>query len=272
MRESSLPTSPADSSVRRLQAPAVLAVGWNSLAIELLRVGDCEEAMNVFEMALTGLSSADTMPEPPIVCACKCGVVSYDVGHSAVALDNASRAVVHSVNVDERTSPRANFTIVDEHVTSPGNTFSLYNRAFVYCDHNASLDVRRWMACLSHVHAVLLYNAGLTFHRVALANGKSEHFDRALSLYNLSMSLLNENVRRGSYAPELDVVFLALFNNIGHIRCHYFQHEELAMCLEGLGAILYQTDSKFFLTKEEWVLFDMTLLATGRQSKVAPAA
>jgi len=162
--------------------------------------------------------------------------------------------------------------------TSPGNLYSVYNRPFIVNDHWRDMDVFVWAQSLPHVPAVLYYNAGLCCHRLACGSGSGAsptniagnnpnaaqqstlYYQQALEFYNTAGRLLEGNARAGVYLTELDILLLAVTNNVGHIYSHFSSLDEARRCLERMLAVFILSDCKALMTKDEYVFFHINIL------------
>jgi hypothetical protein len=293
---------------------STLAVALNNTAVDLLRRGQNEDAMQLFDCAWCSLNLrvpsgiVDSIPQPqdqappfhetphlipPSPCDSPCGtrcptpspVVQEDqhLGTSTLGLATLSAflhltmsrrdVIVHSVNTDNSTSSKVSMADEEDLKASPSNFFSIYNRAFVLNDHGRDIDLPLWLRCVPHIPAVLLYNAGLTYHRRAVSDGSTSMFVKALELYQMSKIFLENNANSGFYLIELDILLLALANNMGHCHSHFCNMTETRMCLEHMLTIFFRSESTVLLTKDEYVFFYINiLLGVGRKPIFAAAA
>jgi len=159
----------------------------------------------------------------------------------------------------------------DDLSASPSNCFSLYNQLFAFKE----LKVES----LGFAHrtflppAVMLYNMGVTYHRRALKNGHSENYARALSLYGLSIQIIEESIIYGLCVPDYSLLQLALYNNIGFIHSHFFNDDLAIVCAGRLLGTFVSMDCSRLLSKDEYVFYYMNLLFfLNRTPKIAPAA
>ena len=180
--------------------------------------------------------------------------------------------MVQSVNTDDFTSSKASMTHDMDLKTSPNNLFSVYNRAFVFNVHGRDMDLIFWLRCGPQIPAVLLYNAGLVFHRLALQDGSTATFLKALELYQMSKIVIENNAKNGYYMTELDVVLLALANNMGHCHSHFSNMEEVRICLERLLTIFFLSESSVLLTRDEYVFFYINILLAESRTPILAAA
>jgi hypothetical protein len=179
--------------------------------------------------------------------------------------------IIKSVNADDATSDKVNMADQIDLAGSPGNFFTVYNRAFVFC--KTDTDLSRLFQCFPYLSAVVLYNAGLTFHRLAVTEGSSRKYEKALEFYCQCKKMLDSNVAAGLHLMELDVLVMALANNMGYIYSHFFQLDESKHCLERMITCFFTFSSKVLLTRDEYVFFYMNiLLLVNRRPVLAPAA
>jgi hypothetical protein len=148
---------------------------------------------------------------------------------------------------------------------SPDNLFDFYNRAFVI-----STNIARELPLVyeSVTTAVLLYNTGLSCHGNALRSGSSRELRRSLQLYKMSLRIIQDN---SSLHGEdmLQVVLLALLNNIGCIHSHFYDWNEMSECREVLYSLFASSKD---LTMEDYVFFSYVLLPSYHISPVPAAA
>jgi hypothetical protein len=148
---------------------------------------------------------------------------------------------------------------------SPDNLFDFYNRAFVISPNIAGgLPV----IYESVTVAVLLYNTGLNCHGNAIRSGSSRELRRALQMYKMSLRIIQDN---SSLHGEdmLQVVLLALLNNMGCIHSHFYDWNEMNECREDLYSLFASSNN---LTMEDYVFFSYVLLPSYHISPVPAAA
>jgi lipoprotein signal peptidase len=118
-----------------------------------------------------------------------------------------------------------------------------------------------------------LYNTGLVFHLLALQTGSTSIFLKALELYKLSMIILEDNAKNGFYVSELDILILALTNNMGHCHSHFNNLDDVSMCLQRICKVFLLSVSTVLLSDDEYVFFyRVTLTSPHRTPVLAPAA
>jgi tetratricopeptide (TPR) repeat protein len=182
--------------------------------------------------------------------------------------------IVHSVNLEP--APSSVLSMLndgDSNSASPNNFFYLYKRAFIFDLRGQEANPLVWLRCVPQIPAVLLYNAGLIFHRLAVRNGSTSTFLKALELYHMSQNLLEGNTEYGLYAAELDVLRLALTNNMGHCYSHFNNVNETRNCLERMLVLFLFSASAILLTKEEYDFYHISILfGVCQKPVVSPAA
>ena len=96
---------------------------------------------------------------------------------------------------------------------------------------------------------------------------------RDLAELDASKILLETNAKSGYYLSELDILLLALANNMGHCQSHFNSIDESRICLERMLAIFFLSDSTVLLTKDEYVFFYINIhLGISRAPIFAAAA
>lgn len=157
--------------------------------------------------------------------------------------------------------------------TSPGNMFSVYDRPFVVNDQWRDADLLVWAQSLPHVPAVLHFNAGLCCHRRACRTALTADYRRALAFYVTAGRLLEANARAGGYLTEVDILLLAVANNVGHIYSHLSCWDGAQSCLDRMLAVFVLSECKALMTMDEYVFFHINiLLFTSRWPILAGAA
>jgi hypothetical protein len=181
--------------------------------------------------------------------------------------------VIKSVPIDGPLCSLISMSEDANHKVSPGNYFSIYKRAFLMDVHDREMDLLGWLRCVPHMPAVLLYNTGLVFHLLALQTGSTSVFLKALELYKLSMIILEDNAKNGFYVSELDILMLALTNNMGHCHSHFHNLDDVSMCLERMSKVFLLSVSTVLLSDDEYAFFyRVTLMSPHRTPVLAPAA
>ena len=110
---------------------------------------------------------------------------------------------------------------------SPDNFFHIYENAFLV-PKSAKAYMHPY-AFQDLVSAVLMYNTGLLCHRQGLEIGNFRMLERALFLYEMAASTVQQDASYKS--DDIDGLFmLALTNNMGHIHSHMFCQEKADFC------------------------------------------
>lgn len=154
---------------------------------------------------------------------------------------------------------------------SPSNYFSVYNQLFAFKDLKA--ESLSWTHRTFLTPAVILYNMGLTYHRLALKDIRTERYEQALYFYSLSIRIVEECINCGLYVSDFSLLQLALYNNMGFTNSHFFNENEAMACAGRLLATFASMDCSRLLSKDEYVFYYMNLLfLLNRNPKFAPAA
>jgi hypothetical protein len=109
------------------------------------------------------------------------------------------------------------------------DVFVLFNRAL----HLPS-EVDEMMARSNFYHhllsVVLTYNIGLAHHLAGLHNGSTPLLSRGFDFYSMAYAALTEQSKHLQGPSDfLNLAFLALANNIGHIHAHFRCFNETAI-------------------------------------------
>lgn len=163
----------------------------------------------------------------------------------------------------------------------------IFNKVFVLGNDDGTED--DWLIqdehCQNVTLGVLLYNLALCHHLVGIARGHSDELRIALSLYQMSLSLLDigsnhPKTRRenGSHEECQNVVLLllAIFNNSANIHSRHFNREETRSCLACLKEIVeYYADHQALTSVEDdHFFFYLNLFVTApvEDFAISPAA
>lgn len=133
-------------------------------------------------------------------------------------------------------------TLYDHRPTSPEQTFTLFNRAFVV----EASDLRSLDEFEQHeILAIFLYNIALSHHSMALQAGaatsakgadlENKYYEAAHGFYEMAVNTLYQEQREGTVRFLL---LLALFNNMGHIFSKFYNHIGTRICCELIRDIL----------------------------------
>jgi tetratricopeptide (TPR) repeat protein len=157
-------------------------------------------------------------------------------------------------------------------IYSPSNSFSVYNRAFVFVEERTS--VLGWSRRMRLLPAVILFNLALIYHRKAVQTALgSNDYDLAQQYYTTALHVVNENLKFDLYTPDYSLLMLAIYNNMGFICSHFFREHETMMIAGRMLATFASMDCSRLLVKDEYVFYYMNLLfLLNRHTIFAPAA
>ena len=153
-------------------------------------------------------------------------------------------------------------------VYSPDNFFQIYENAFLVSD--CAKNYMHPSAYEDHVAAVLMYNTALMCHRQGIQNGNFVMLERALFMYEMAASTLQQDTAYSGDNDIDDLFMLALINNMGHIHSHTFRHEKSRFCQKVLEDLIHDEISRagsvdaashchFFLECLQFKEFGLTL-------------
>lgn len=131
----------------------------------------------------------------------------------------------------------------------------------------------QWLRSVPHIPAVILFNAGLVKHRQAIllcstttpktsttsSTSSTALFHEGLTLYKMAQHCLDCNAQSGYYVAELDVLSLALANNMGHVYSHFHEWDLVKACLEKMVLLFLFANTTFLLAGEEYEFFHTTI-------------
>jgi hypothetical protein len=186
--------------------------------------------------------------------------------HEATAQTNVNTSttttnVVYSVSIDHPlNSPKINYLS-----TSPDNLFEFYNRAFVISSDAPNVDKEVYESIIT---AVVLYNMGLSCHRKAGRSGATRELHSALKLYEMSAKVIQDVPKLSR--DSVNVLVLALINNMGYIHSHFYDYTAIEQCRAFLYS-LFMSSNTNDLTPEDCVFFSYVLLRND-MSPMSPAA
>jgi hypothetical protein len=171
--------------------------------------------------------------------------------------------IVESISIDHPQSE----TKTNYWSTSPDNSFDFYNRAFVLASSSVNGEIHE---CV--MSAIMLYNMALTYHSSAVRTGTTRKLHRALKLYRMSFRVLQEN--SDISCDMVDLLLLALINNMGFIYSHFYDWDEMKKSHEVLHSLFMSTcDISNGLKAKEYTFFSYVISPDYQLSSVsAPAA
>jgi hypothetical protein len=161
--------------------------------------------------------------------------------------------------------------------------FTIYNRAFDF--DKASTDALTdftWLRCASNIATVLLFNAGLACHVLAVQTESDDWYAEAMHYYTISAQSVRGQMESRQYDGELDLLVMALYNNLGHCyECWGSQDQDTdsatSLCFDYVRSIFVGSNSRLYaiMNTVEYQFFVQRLtlgLYKQVQSPLAPAA
>jgi hypothetical protein len=260
-------------------------VALNNSGVNLLEHGDHQQALVKLTSALSCLGivlASDATRDytiesnrewlsPDLFSNCR--EVSNSTGAAMNAVGTNVKLVFRSVGVVDAVQSEETAASCDP-TASCNDFFTVYDRAFlVFEGGTRNMDVLTWLALIPFILPAIFYNIGLIYHRRAIRSGKTVGLSQALDLYSASLFLLGRHASAGLLKHQCNVLLLALYNNVGQIHSHFFNEAQTLFCIDQLISVFLETDYTLFLTKEEFIFFDMNILfAVRRWPILAPAA
>jgi tetratricopeptide (TPR) repeat protein len=260
-------------------------VALNNTGVALLRNGDHQQALGKLTSALSCLGTVlvsdaahiytiegnRTWLNPHFFSTWR------EVSNGLAAAMNTERAhaklVFRSVAVADA-APIEKTAASCDPTASHNDYFTLYDSAFsVFEDWARNMSLLTWLALIPCILPAIFYNIGLIYHRTAIRYDSTGGLLQALDFYSASLFLLERHASAGLLKSQCNVLLLALYNNIGQIHSHFYNEAQTLFCRDQLISVFLQTDYTRFLTKEEFIFFDMNILfAVRRWPILAPAA
>jgi tetratricopeptide (TPR) repeat protein len=256
-------------------------VHWNTKAIALAQQNSNDEAIKGFRRALACLfrivgTKKDSNVHHRTTCTAKkmyTGTELMDTSESMQTTIVESVSKVESVSIVEIASivesisidhPQSNAE-TNYLSTSPDNAFQFYNRAFALTSSSIKEEVHD-----SVMAAILLYNMALAYHSKAMRTCATKELYRALKLYRMSFDVLQDNSKIS--CDMVNLLLLALINNMGFIHSHIYDWDEMKNSYEVLHSLFMATcDISNNLEAEDCMFFSY-VLSPLQISSVAPAA
>lgn len=103
---------------------------------------------------------------------------------------------------------------------------------------------------------VLLFNAGLASHILAVRETSSSLFERALLFYESAYKLIRNQEGLHQYATEMDIVYMALVSNMSHCYARLQNTNHMVRYHNELCHIYLGTGKLHRLTIEEQAFFE----------------
>lgn len=249
-----------------LPSPNMIVASLNNSALQLMSQGKNEEAISLLGNALSAPGAGSLLSSSSGLCQ-----ETIPLSMGSVTADDGD-PVIRTRNTDDPFSASPDLQLPEKIIesASPSNFFTIYNRVVEIVD----ICSPKWDKYSFHIPAILLYNSGLAWHRIAFLENCDAKYERALENYNAAHSQLIYHASLGIYHPEVcDLLLLALCNNMGHIHSHFIHLKETRLCVEALFTVFFMIGNKRVLSKEEYVFFYLNILLTVNRTPVlAPAA
>jgi hypothetical protein len=246
-------------------------VDMNAKGVALSQQNNLDEATNSFRRALACLFELVETKEDSNAHHHRTTTGTAKKICSGTKLTDTSESmqtkIVESISIDHpQSATKTNYLS-----TSPDNSFDFYNRAFVL--NSSSANGEEVHECVMTVMtAIMLYNKALTYHTNAVRSGATKKLHRALKLYRMSFRVLQENPDIS--CDMVDLLLLALVNNMGFIYSHFYDWAEMKKSHEILHSLFMSTcDISNSLEAEEYTFFSYVISPHYQTSSVsAPAA
>lgn len=247
------------------QPPNVIVAALNNSALQLMSQGKNEEAINLLGNALSAPAAGSLLASSDL----RVETLPFSMGSATATVGDP---IIQTRNADDPFSASPELQLPEKIIesASPSNFFTIYNRVVEISD----VSSRKWEKYSFHIPAILLYNSGLAWHRIAFQENCDAKYERALENYSAAHAQLVYHASLGIYHPEVcDLLLLAVCNNMGHIHSHFIHLKETRLCVEALFTVFFMIGNKRILSKEEYVFFYMNILLTVNRTPVlAPAA
>ena len=211
---------------------------WNNRAIQHLRQGNSSDAVLILLKAVFRLRKARAREGVP---------KGFQSKEGQAVLSQLAANISLEVFPKPQTPTEA--------------AFPLFDQAFVFSNSaHTTDDAHLWPL----TYGILLYNTGLALHVKGMENGgQPQSLHLAMKFYRMALEVLEAPVG-GSL-----LLLLALFNNMGHIQCHFYNVEEALQCVDWLKALISAKST--VLRPREHSFFSLSVL-TGSKLTLAPAA
>ena len=153
--------------------------------------------------------------------------------------------------------------------TCPGSLFSFYNAAIVAEELCTEME----LFFSAELSAMILYNMGLVYHRLALQTGSTHNFSKAMKLYKVSGSIVASNDY--DFTHDLTILKLALLVNMGHIYSNFLDQNGTNECADGINTLYHSVDVKALDPDTRQLFYDNMFLSQQPSKNLfglAPAA
>lgn len=156
-----------------------------------------------------------------------------------------------------------------EQSSCPTSLFTFFDAAIIPEEMSPELE----LAFCTELSAMILYNLGLIYHRIAVATGSTAYFCKAIKLYDVSASIVFAQDSETYFSHGIATLKMVLYVNMGHIYSNFLDQSATAQCVHGMHGLLASLDSAS-LTPEMRKLFVQNMFVTPNQYSMtlAPAA
>lgn len=166
--------------------------------------------------------------------------------------------------------------LVGEDITASSaycdNVITVYNRAFVLKSEIEDEDPYFSRENEHTVPSIILYNMGVSHHILALKTGRSATLSKALQLYTMSFSMLQQ---ASDMLDDFDIlVLLALSNNMGAICSELYDQQGAQTSQDMVERVLASSDCLDALEEKDLEFFSLNLMffSEHQMNILAPAA
>lgn len=191
------------------------------------------------------------------------GVHGNDSVHVKISPTNGSSSDINEAKAPSESIYDANDGFV-----------SLFHRALIICE-SAVAEISEMGDPCSFLSAVVLFNIGLNHHRTGLQSAnQSFRLGKALTLYRMARSILEQSPDRTMGTKFGLLVYLASCNNMAHIFSELCAFDELKYTWKSLldmcVACHHVMDQELHPDEQELFMLNAFLFADG--ANIAPAA
>jgi hypothetical protein len=130
--------------------------------------------------------------------------------------------------------------------------FTMFNRAFDFVPADCTATNRTaWTEAAANIAPAIMYNAGLFHHIVVVQDSSRDMFNVALTHYTESFKRIQQNSDLGLHRTDMDLLYMALLNNMGHCRARLHDTTCMMISYDYLRMAYTSTTQGRRLTKEE---------------------
>lgn len=230
-------------------ARQVPSAEMNNMAVAFILSGQSQEAMELFQESLVMLRDQLASGRAP-----RSECVQMD------KLESTSDTIHSGYNNNDDLLSLAGSNEIGD-ISLDSSFLAMYRRAMLV-DINARSDDD------TRLSGVVLYNMALLFHLRGLESNTADFLVRSLRLYELAIGII-ENCP--NHVP-LDLVRLALFNNLAHLNFSLCRISDMKKYLKELHKMLSQECEKGndCIDEDDFLLFSMNAMY-GKEMEFAGA-